>query len=274
MTDNTHIAEVNKKHWEWSVEKQAGCTLPWLELDESSLRKYASGLLDSPPNGMDEVFPIFPPSLLVGIEGKDVLCLASGGGQQSAVFGLLGANVTVVDIAHAQLDGDQIAAKHYGYSVKAIQGDMRDLSSLEDTYDLVYHANAMSWVPNAGEVYREVSAVTKNGGRYRVDFELPGQDGYEGPDTWDGEAYRIRTPYFVKELRIQVDGSETIQFRHQIGEIFNELIISGFLIQEVHDAPHLLRSDPDATPGSWRHSLMYLGGFAIVAQKRAYPDTV
>ena len=113
----------------------------------------------------------------------------------------------------------------------------------------------------------------KQGGYYRVDFELPGQDGYEGPDTWDGEAYRIRTPYSVKELRIDVNGSETIQFRHQIGDIFNGLIKSGFSIQEVHDAPHLLRRNPDATPGSWEHSLMYLGGFAIVAKKNALTDT-
>lgn len=40
---------------------------------------------------------IYPAGLLADIDGKDVLCLASGGGQQSAVFSLLGAKVTVVD---------------------------------------------------------------------------------------------------------------------------------------------------------------------------------
>ena len=51
---------------------------------------------------------------------KDVLCLAAGGGQQSAVFGLLGARVTVIDFTQGQLDGDITAAKHYGYPVETI----------------------------------------------------------------------------------------------------------------------------------------------------------
>ncbi len=59
---------------------------PFLDLDVSSARR----LLD--PDGiMDEV------------EGKRVLCLASGGGQQSAAFALLGAEVTVFDISETQL---------------------------------------------------------------------------------------------------------------------------------------------------------------------------
>jgi len=36
-----------------------------------------------------------------------VLCLASGGEQQSAIFGLLGADVTVLDLCAQQLAGDR-----------------------------------------------------------------------------------------------------------------------------------------------------------------------
>ena len=82
---------------------------------------------------------MYPPESLLGVKGKDVLCLASGGGQQSAVFGLLGANVTVVDLSQGQLDGDKTAAKHYGYSIQTVQADMRDLSCLSsDSFDLVH----------------------------------------------------------------------------------------------------------------------------------------
>jgi hypothetical protein len=38
---------------------------------------------------------VYPFDVLKAVEGKHVLCLGSGGGQRSATFGLLGAEVTV-----------------------------------------------------------------------------------------------------------------------------------------------------------------------------------
>ena len=57
-------------------------------------------------------------SLLGDVSGKDVLCLASGGGQDSAAFGLLGAGVTVFDLSDVQLSRDQEAARHHGYTMR------------------------------------------------------------------------------------------------------------------------------------------------------------
>lgn len=42
-------------------------------------------------------------NLFGDLKNKNVLCLASGGGQQSVEFALLGANVTVVDFSKEQL---------------------------------------------------------------------------------------------------------------------------------------------------------------------------
>jgi 2-polyprenyl-3-methyl-5-hydroxy-6-metoxy-1,4-benzoquinol methylase len=44
---------------------------------------------------------IDPDGWLGALDGLRVLCLASGGGQQSAAFALLGAQVTVVDLSAA-----------------------------------------------------------------------------------------------------------------------------------------------------------------------------
>ena len=63
------------------------------------------------------------------------------------------------------------------------------------------------------------------------------------------------------------DEPDSIQFRHHMGDIFNGLLDLGLRIQQVQDSPHLFRQNADARPGSWDHSLMYLGGFAIVATK-------
>lgn len=42
--------------------------------------------------------------ILSDVAGKRVLCLASGGGQDSVAFGLLGAKVTVLDLSDVQLE--------------------------------------------------------------------------------------------------------------------------------------------------------------------------
>jgi 2-polyprenyl-3-methyl-5-hydroxy-6-metoxy-1,4-benzoquinol methylase len=61
-------------------------------------------------------------TLLGDISGKRVLCLAAGGGQQSAAFGLLGADVTVFDLSDEMLARDQAAASRYGLPLAVTYG--------------------------------------------------------------------------------------------------------------------------------------------------------
>ena len=96
MSIRDEVALANQRLWEEEVKKGCGYTIPWLDLDVSLLRQCADGKLAFLPKPMD---CIYPASVLADIEGRDVLCLASGGGQQSAVFSLLGALFTVVDLA-------------------------------------------------------------------------------------------------------------------------------------------------------------------------------
>ena len=105
------IAEYNQARWKELVNANALFTRPKLNLDETAARR----IVDFDGR-------------LGDVAGKDVLCLACGGGQQSAAFALLGARVTVFDLSEEQLERDREAARHYGFDIKIIQGDMRDLS--------------------------------------------------------------------------------------------------------------------------------------------------
>ena len=105
---------------------------PWLDLDVEAYRAYREGespVLPGPYCG-DPVTTM----MMEDVRGKNVLCLAGGGGQQSAVFSLLGADVTVLDLTPEQLERDERTAHHYGYGVTTVQGDMRDLSALPATH--------------------------------------------------------------------------------------------------------------------------------------------
>jgi len=100
------LAQYNKARWEELAQSNVPYSRPWLDLDESSARTRVD------PHGM-----------LKDVAGKEVLCLAAGGGQQSAAFGLLGARVTVLDLSETQLERDRMAAKHYGLQIQTVQGD-------------------------------------------------------------------------------------------------------------------------------------------------------
>lgn len=254
------VAEANQKLWEAEVAKGGGYTQPWLNLDVAVLQQLAAGQLDPAPEPLHELFPYH---LLKDVAGKDVLCLAAGGGQQTAVFGLLGAHVTVADLTRGQLDGDETAAAHYGYKITAFQADMRDLSVLpKGSFDLVFQADSMAYVPDCRQVYAEVARVLRPGGLYRVKHSQPAVH----RTVWNGSAYEISAPY-AETVQHRTDGG--IEFRHRMDDIFNGLLDSGFTIQRVYEAPHFQQDYDKAEPGRWAHESRYIaGGFAIVAQKQ------
>src|SRR5258706_8346164 len=77
----------------------------------------------------------FPP-----FKGADILCLASGGGQQGPVFAALGANVTVFDNSPSQLKQDQLVAEREALTLRIIEGDAADLSTFADeSFDLIFN---------------------------------------------------------------------------------------------------------------------------------------
>jgi SAM-dependent methyltransferase len=258
MKKKDEVAVANEKHWDRMVKEGCGYTIPWLDLDIEMLRNYAKGKSDIVPTPLDVMTPR---NIIADVEGKDVLCLASGGGQQSAVFGLLGANVTVVDLSQGQLDGDIKSAEHYGYETKTIQADMRDLSCLNDeSFDIVY-GTAICYVPEIHKVYSEVARVLRQGGIYRTDFSQP----VTSFIAWDGNGYKIEKPY-CESIKKRDDGA--IEFRHYMDDIFNGLIDVGLSIRQVVDMSRHKKPRPQALPGSWDHEEPYIGGWFIIVAKK------
>ena len=177
------------------VREGTDYTKPWLDLDIEAYRSYKERETSILPKPYCD--DIVDRIMMENVQGMSVLCLAGGGGQQSAVFSLLGANVTVLDLTPEQLESDELTARHYGYTVKTIQGDMRDLSMLlEAHYDRVYHPISTLFVPNLREVYREVARVLKPDGLYSADYAVPLLYMAENKG-WDGKGHTlyITEPY-------------------------------------------------------------------------------
>ncbi len=256
------VAQRNRNAWTRLVAAGCGYTRPWTGLTPELLRSFASGEIDvlPPPYAC-----IYPRDVLVDAAGKDVLCLASGGGQQSAVYGLLGARVSVLDLTKAQLEGDREAARHHNYRVSLVQGDMRDLSVFQDnSFDLVYQAISICFVPELREVYRQVARVLRPGGLYRVGHCNPATQLVE-ETSWDGVGYRVSSPYSSGD----VGDADAAEFRHLFADIFNGLVEHDFLIRGVWEDPRHLVHNQVPEPGTYDHMLGVVQQyFAVLAQKR------
>lgn len=102
----------------------------------------------------------FPP-----MTGADVLCLASGGGQQGPVLAAAGARVTVLDNSPAQLKQDQFVAEREALSIRTVEGDAADLSIFaDDSFDLVFNPCSTVFMPNVRAVWKECARVLRPGG--------------------------------------------------------------------------------------------------------------
>ncbi|WP_160150397.1 class I SAM-dependent methyltransferase [Nonomuraea solani] len=246
MTDDVY--RYNEERWEALVAADALFTRPMLDLDEEKARAYLGlarlGLPDD-------------------LAGRKVLCLAGGGGQQSAAFALLGADVTVFDISAGQLERDRSAAEHYGVGVRTVQGDMRDLSALYDSsFDLVWHPYSLTFVPDSRVVFREVAKVVEKGGHYHLMCANPFFSGLTH-SSWNGEGYTLRQPYTDEAATSYPDQEwvydrtsdgrsirEPREYRQTLSRIVNGLTGEGFLLTHLSE----VHSDrPGLEPGSWEH---------------------
>lgn len=242
-------ARYNQMRWQALADADALFTRPKLDLDQRS----ALEMID-------------PERQLGAIADRDVLCLAGGGGQQSAAFAVLGARVTVVDLSRAQLARDREVATHYDVTITTVEADMRDLSALAaDSFDLVHQPYALNFVPDAVAVFREVARILRPGGRYYLQCANPFVSGIGTPD-WNGEGYTLRRPYVQGAALTYADeswvydraehGAEPIpgprEYQHTLSTLLNGLIGAGFVLERVADNKDL-HPDPDAEPGSWQH---------------------
>jgi len=108
------------------------------------------------------------------LRGVSVLGLAAGGGQQGPILAAAGATVTIFDNSPAQLEQDRVVAAREGLDIRVVEGDMRDLSALDDaSFDLIVHPCSNCFVPDIGPVWRESARVLKPGGSLIAGFLKP-----------------------------------------------------------------------------------------------------
>lgn len=241
------IAKINRERWNALARANVEYTQPFLDFTRQQAEDY-----------------VYRHGILKDVAGKRVLCLASGGGQDTAAFGLLGAKVTSLDLSDVQLERDWQAAAHHGYPLTTVQGDMRDLSAFSNaTFDIVWQVYSINFVPCVEPVFREVARVLKPGGFYFVQCHNPFNEGTDD-ENWNGEGYVLKGLYQEGEdlsfrypdwKVAQSDGSilrldSPHEYRHTLSTFMNTLVGNGFTFLGLWE---WVRKDENPEPGSWAH---------------------
>jgi SAM-dependent methyltransferase len=178
------------------------------------------------------------------LAGVDVLCLASGGGQQGPVLAAAGASVTVFDNSPAQLGRDDDVAARDGLTLTTVLGDMRDLSAFGDaTFDLIFHPVSNVFCPDLAPVWRESHRVLRPGGTLMAGFMNP--DLYifdlEALDHRGELVVRNPIPYCTLDLpedQRRIYGDGPIEYSHTLTEQIGGQLAAGFRMTHFVEAPH------------------------------------
>jgi SAM-dependent methyltransferase len=161
------IRAYNRQAWDQEVERGNPWTVPVSPATIAAARGGDWQIILTPNK------PV-PRAWFGDVAGADVLCLASGGGQQGPVLTAAGAHVTVLDNSPRQLAQDRLVAEREGLAIRTIEGDMADLSPFDDVaFDLIVHPVSNTFVPDVRPVWAQAYRVLRPGGSLLSGFCNP-----------------------------------------------------------------------------------------------------
>ncbi|MBI5287427.1 MAG: class I SAM-dependent methyltransferase [Chloroflexi bacterium] len=179
------------------------------------------------------------------LRGLDVLCLASGGGQQGPILAAAGANVTVFDNSPKQLEQDRIVAVRDGLELATVQGDMRELRAFGDgSFDLVFNPVSNLFCPELAPVWRECFRVLRPGATLFAGFMNPDLFVFDREAEERGElAVRHELPYsdlkhMTAEERARLLGDGPLEYSHTLTDQIGGQLAAGFVLTAFAEAPH------------------------------------
>jgi SAM-dependent methyltransferase len=180
------------------------------------------------------------------LNALEVLCLASGGGQQAPILAAAGARVTVFDNSPKQLAQDRLVAEREGLALTTVEGDMTDLSVFaSESFDLIFHPCSNLFVPEVRPVWKEAFRVLRRAGVLLAGFLNPVV--YLFDDRADARgAFHVKhkLPYSdlhsltKEECRRLIERNEPLEFGHSLTDQIGGQTSAGFAVTGFYEDHH------------------------------------
>lgn len=237
----------NRRAWDYQVEKGNPWTIPVSQEVTAAARQGHWQILLTPSK------PV-PADWFPQMDGLDVLCLASGGGQQGPILAAAGARVTVLDNSPRQLQQDRFVAERDGLEITTVEGDMADLSAFADgSFDLIVHPVSNCFAPNVRAVWAEAFRVLRPGGVLLAGFNNPAIYLFDYDLIERQGLLRVRytLPYSdeanltEEQKRRYMEEGTPFEFSHSLEDQIGGQIAAGFVITGFfEDAPEEKENEP------------------------------
>ncbi|MEM7013634.1 MAG: class I SAM-dependent methyltransferase [Verrucomicrobiota bacterium] len=226
------IAQHNRKGWNRQAREGCRWSTPVSSREIADARGGRPRIILTPDT------PV-PAEWLGELQDREVLCLASGGGQQAPLLAAAGAKVTSFDLSEEQLALDQQVAEREGLQLRTVRGDMRDLSEFGDgDFDLIIHVTSNVFCPEILPVWRECHRVLRPGGELLAGIMNPAffLFDHEALDRGEPPVAAYSLPFSDSESlpkerydKLVADG-ELLEFSHSLDEQIGGQIAAGFHI--------------------------------------------
>lgn len=177
------------------------------------------------------------------LEGRDVLALASGGGQQAPIFAAHGANVTVTDLSDQQLANEKYVSEREGYSINIIKADLSKKFPFEDnSFDIIFNPVSNCYIEHLQPVWNECSRVIRKNGILMMAFVKEEfflfEPDYKNEDFLISRHTLPFNPY--KDLSEEskkrfIEEHRPFAFSHSLTEQIGGLIKAGFEITDIYE---------------------------------------
>lgn len=232
MREPKEIVNYNRRAWDVAVQRGSEWTVPVTPQAVAAARRGQWQIILTPTKPVPRTW--FPADLT----GVDVLCLASGGGQQGPILAAAGAKVTVFDNSPAQLDRDREVAEREGLALRTVQGDMADLSAFDDgAFELIVHPCSNLFVPDIHPVWREAFRVLRPGGALLTGFTNPALYIFDMQLADEGVLQvRHKLPYSdithlePDELQRYIEDEQPLEFSHTLEDQIGGQLAAGFVL--------------------------------------------
>jgi len=180
----------------------------------------------------------FPP-----LKGADVLCLASGGGQQGPILAAAGARVTVFDNSPAQLKQDQLVAERKALPIRTVEGDAAELSVfVDECFDVVFNPVSTVFMPDVRAVWKECHRVLRHGGvlmtgsmnpvHYIFDLYKADEDILEVTHSIPYSDLTNLPKEYLDEL---IEKGLPVEFGHSLTDLLGGQCAAGFVITDLYE---------------------------------------
>jgi ubiquinone/menaquinone biosynthesis C-methylase UbiE len=173
------------------------------------------------------------------VAGLNVLCLASGGGWQSVLYAVAGANVTVVDLSESMLALDQREGQRRGLNIRTVQASMDDLRELSDeSFDIVHQPVSTCYIPDLVPMYAEIARVLKDNGIYISQHKQPASAQISHRN--ERHQFVIGVEYYhTGPLPKQIDDayreSGATEYLHRLDELIGGMCRSNMALEDLRE---------------------------------------